>query len=73
MLLVSCSKGNSERIAGGGCGILFEYSHNFQQRAAKQAETLRKRKTFKEVSVLLDDYADTRQSIRECNNVEVDN
>lgn len=63
LLLTSCKTASSE--LADGCGLLYTYPKDFQQRAAGQVKQL-ELLGFEETSTLIEDYAKTRDSIRIC-------
>ncbi len=61
-LLTACAPASSDS----SCGVLFEYSNEFQDKAANQVEKIRQLEEYKELSKMIEDYGDTRQTIRDC-------
>jgi hypothetical protein len=48
------------------CGVLYRYDKKTEEQAAKEYQAMRTASTFPVSRELIDDYKETRQSIRDC-------
>jgi hypothetical protein len=64
LLLTACHEGISKPTTS--CGVLYQYDKKTEEQAAKEYQAMQIASTFPVTRQFIDDYRETRQSIRDC-------